>query len=335
VFYILSFSLIGSLFFKPESPQPKPLVLEGVTMGTTYRVIYFDEPRRRNFQASVDSLLVQVNRAISTYDSSSEISRFNRSARGICFNLPYLNEITRTAREVYIKSAGAFDPTVMPLINAWGFGPAEFKSPSAETIDSLRQLTGFHKIRLLKRRLKKAHAGIQLDMGGIGQGYGADVVFHFLRSKQIANMLVELGGEGLAAGRNLQKNQAWVIGILDPNSTTENQFFKAYVRLEDKAFTTSGNYFNYRVVDGRKVGHTVSPKTGYPVQTALLSASVFADDCTKADAWATAFMVMGIEDAIARIKTLEGIDALFIYSNKDGGLETFVTAGIKNQITLE
>ena len=126
-----------------------------------------------------------------------------------------------------------------------------------------------------------------------------------------------------------------MIGILSPNSTPEDQFFKAYVRLENKAFTTSGNYFNYKIIDGRKFGHTIDPKTGYPVQHTLLSASVFANDCTTADAWATAFMVMGLEEAIVKIKELNCLDALFIYSNEQGELETFITPGIRNLITLE
>lgn len=172
-------------------------------------------------------------------------------------------------------------------------------------------------------------------MGGIGQGYGADVVFRFLRSQGIKHMLVELGGEGVAQGRNLSKDRPWMIGILDPNSTHDHQFFKAYVRLHDEAFTTSGNYFNYRVIDGRRFGHTIDPVTGYPIQHSLLSASVFADDCTTADAWATAFMVMGIEKAIAKVKSIGNINALFIYSNKEGELETFISPRLKDQTTLD
>ena len=148
-------------------------------------------------------------------------------------------------------------------------------------------------------------------------------------------MLVELGGEGIASGKNLTKDKPWTIGILDPNSTPEDQFFKAYVSLEDQAFTTSGNYFNYRVINGRKLGHTINPSTGFPVQHSLLSASVFAPDCTTADGWATAFMVMGIEKAKSIVTSIKGMEAIFMYSDEEGRIHTYITPGINKQVTLE
>jgi len=335
VFSILTFVLASFFASGIEKIPPEAIVLEGRTMGTSYKVIYFDDPLRRNFQNAVDSLLIRVNKAINTYDSTSEISQFNSNEKGVCLRLPYLYELLKKATKIHKLSGGAFDPTVMPLVNAWGFGPKETTSRSARDIDSLRRFTGLDKIKFARKRISKSDPRTQLDMGGIGQGYGADVVFEFLKSQGIEHMLVELGGEGIALGRNLSKNKAWTIGILDPNSTTDHQFFKAYVELGQQAFTTSGNYFNYKIINGRKFGHTIDPATGYPVQHSLLSASVFANDCTTADAWATAFMVMGTEKAIGKAKTLRGIDAFFIYSNNEGALQTFATPGIKNQITLE
>ncbi|MEX2234732.1 MAG: FAD:protein FMN transferase [Cyclobacteriaceae bacterium] len=335
VFTILGFFFL--CFFHPQTDkhQQEPIVIEGVTMGTSYRILYFDGAQARNFKAAVDSLLIKVNKAINTYDSSSEISRFNRSARGICPELPFLYDIAKKAKKIHQASDGSFDPTVMPLVNAWGFGPEKSLAPSPNKIESLRKLVGFDGIRLSKKRISKSAAGMQIDMSGIGQGYGADVIFQFLRLKGIQHMLVELGGEGLSLGKNLQKDKPWTIGILDPNSTPDHQFFKAYVTLHDKAFTTSGNYFNYKIIDGRKFGHTIDPRSGYPVQNSLLSASVFADDCTTADAWATAFMVLGIEKAIAKVKTLKGIDALFIFSSEKGELETYITPAIQKNVILE
>jgi thiamine biosynthesis lipoprotein len=223
----------------------------------------------------------------------------------------------------------------MPLVNIWGFGPGKPSNASLHTIDSLKQFVGFHRVRFSKKRVKKSDPRIQLDMGGIGQGYGVDVVAQFLRSKGVKDMLVELGGEGLALGMNLQKNKPWTIGVLNPNSTLDNQYFKAYVTIFDKAFTTSGNYFNYKIIDGRKYGHTIDPVNGYPVQHALLSTSVFADDCTTADAWATAFMVMGIDKALSELKKLNGIDVLFIFSGEKGELRTYVSPGMQTHITFE
>ena len=311
------------------------MVVEGRTMGTTYRIVYFDEPRRRVFKDDIDSLLSVVNKSISTYDPEAEISRFNGSEKGISLQLPFLYDILKTAKKIYDRSDGAFDPTVMPLVNAWGFGPGRMLQPTPADIDSIKQFVGFEQVRFNRKSVSKTDGRAQIDMGGIGQGYGADIICQFLASEGIENMLIELGGEGIALGENLQKDQPWRIGILDPNSTPDHQFFKAYVTLEDKAFTTSGNYFNYRVVDGRKFGHTMDPETGYPVQHSLLSASVFARNCAVADAWATAFMVMGIEKAINKAKTLRGIDVLFIYSTEGGGLATYASPGMEKNIILE
>lgn len=332
---ILSFIVLWYLPFISEKIQEEPIIIDGLTMGTTYRIIYFDKPQERNFKVSVDSLLVLINKSINTYDSTSEISIFNRDSTGIIFQLPYFYASLKKADEIYRASGGAFDPTVMPLVNAWGFGPQKSGTPSTRTIDSLKALVGFDQIKFSGKGITKSDSRVQLDMGGIGQGYGADVIFEFLKTKGIENMLVELGGEGLSCGKNLKKNAPWRIGILNPNSTPDHQFFKAFVTLHDKAFTTSGNYFNYRVINGQKFGHTIDPVSGYPVQHEILSASVFANDCATADGWATAFMVMGLEKAIDQLKLLSGVDALLIYSTANGNMETFITPGMENFITQQ
>jgi thiamine biosynthesis lipoprotein len=216
----------------------------------------------------------------------------------------------------------------MPIVNAWGFGPKKTGTPTQHVIDSLKAFTGFDKVRYSLSQVEKSNPGVQLDFGGIGQGYGVDVVGAFMRSKGIKNMLIEIGGEGLAVGKNLQTNALWRVGILDPNSTIDAQFFKAYVSLENKSFTTSGNYFNYKVIDGRKYGHTIDPASGYPVQHSLLSASVFATDCTTADAWATAFMVMGIERSKEILESLPELEVIFIYAGEGTSLETYVSPSL-------
>jgi FAD:protein FMN transferase len=268
-----------------------------------------------------------VNKSINTYDPASEISSFNKNSVSLKFSLPYFYPPIKKSQEVFIASGGAFDPTVMPLVNAWGFGPKQETLPDSARIDSLLTLVGFEKIQFNSDSVWKLNPKTQLDFGGIGQGYGADVITDFLKTKGIKNMLVELGGEGMACGINLKSGNPWELGILDPNSTRENQFFKAYVSLTDKSFTTSGNYFNYRIVEGRKYSHTISPKTGFPAQHELLSASVFSSDCSTADAWGTALMVMGKEKAIATLKQHPEIDAFLIFSTTDG-VDTFATEGI-------
>lgn len=303
-------------------------------MGTTYHVTYFDA-RGRDFQSSVDSLLAEVNRSINMYDLQSEVSKFNQARKGVAFRSPHLRAVLHTCDEVFAASRGAFDPTVMPLVNAWGFGPGKHLALSHATIDSLLAFTGFEHITITADSLLKDDPRVQLDFGGIGQGYGADMVAAFLRSKGVQDYLVELGGEGIAAGKNLARNQAWRIGIIDPNSTRDDQYMKAYVSLNNQSFTTAGNYFNYRVIDGRKYSHTIHPATGYPVEMPVLSVSVFAADCTVADAWDTALMVMGHERAIKLLQDHRELEALLMFTGTDGGVEVYTTPGISHAVTLE
>lgn len=332
---LYSLILLVSVFavFLYRKNQKLGIFIEGSTMGTTYHVTYFDA-EKRNFKPSIDSLLGLVNKSINTYDSTSEVFRFNRSKEGVAVHLPYLLPPLRMAAEVFKYSQGAFDPTVMPLVNAWGFGPGRVFQMDSTRVDSLKQFIGFEKVQLTPDSVLKLDARTQLDFGGIGQGYGADVITQFLKSKGITDMLVELGGEGMACGVNLDTGKPWKIGILDPNSTREKQFFKAYASLSNKSFTTSGNYFNYKEINGRKYSHTIDPESGYPVQREMLSASVFAEDCTMADAWATAFMVMGRDRAIEILKQNKDLDAFLVFSTPDGKIDTYMTEGISAFIEL-
>lgn len=330
---ILFIAIVGVWLYRKKE-NVEPIKVEGKTMGTTYHITYFDE-KKRNFKSSIDSLLVVVNKSINNYDTLSEISLFNRSERGIAITLPYFFPPLAKAREVFEASDGAFDPTVLPLVNAWGFGAGKQINPDSAQVDSIKAYVGFDKVKYTKDSVTKSEPNVQLDFGGIGQGYGADVIADFLRSKNVTNMLVELGGEGMAVGKNLTTGKPWQIGILDPNSTYENQFFKAYVSLTDKSFTTSGNYFNYHEIDGKKYSHTIDPETGFPARRAILSASIFTTDCITADAWGTAMMAMGHEKAIAILKNHPELDVLLIYTNAEGKMETFITPGLEPLIKLE
>ncbi|PZR41127.1 MAG: thiamine biosynthesis protein ApbE [Azospira oryzae] len=331
LFILIAFIPVAGCRYLSTSGS-EPLKAEGQTMGTTYHITYFDE-QKRDFSKSIDSLLVLVNKSINTYDRSSEITSFN-TGKSFRFTLPYFLPLIEKSREVYTASSGAFDPTVMPLVNAWGFGPAREAMPDSARVDSLRQLVGFNKIVFNQDSVWKKDTRMQLDFGGIGQGYGADIITHFLRAKGIKNMLVELGGEGMACGINLKSGKAWELGILDPNSTEVNQFMKAYVMLTDRSYTTAGTYFNYYEVDGRKYAHTIDPTTGYPAQNELLSVSVFATDCTTADAWDTALMAMGKEKAMATLQQHPEIDALLIFSTPQG-LGTFATEKITPYLSIQ
>jgi len=310
--------------------KPAQIKIEGETMATTYHVTYFDDDQR-NFKKEIDSILKVVNRSINTYDPTSEISVFNKSRRGIRVGLPHLVPPLKKALEVYKVSRGAFDPTVMPLVNAWGFGPKKGEGvPDSSRIDSLLTFIGLNKVFITKDSILKTDPRVQLDFGGIGQGYGADVIANFLKLKGVENMFVELGGEGLALGHNLETGKAWYIGVLDPQDLDS---IKAYVSLSDRAFTTSGNYYNYREVNGRRFSHIMDPTTGYPSESPIISASVFAPDCTTADAWAKVLIVSGVEKSIALLSEHPELDAFLVYL-KDGVTHTYTTKNISDQLEL-
>ncbi len=318
----------GNGFYKS-----KPIYIEGFTMGTTYHITYFDN-QNRNFKKSVDSLLFLVNKSINNYDPQSEVSKFNRSQSSYQFQLPFFYPPLKIAKEVFDGSKGVFDLTIMPLVNAWGFGYKESTNLDSAKVDSLKTFIGFEKITFNRDSVYKQDPRVQIDFGGIGQGYGVDVIITFLKLKGIKNMLVELGGEGMAVGINLEKGGEWEVGILDPGSDQAHQFFKATVKVKDRSFTTSGSYANYREINGVKYSHIIDPVSGFPINHRLLSVSVFAKDATLADAWDTAFMVMGLEKAITVLKDHKELEAFLIYSDLTGKILTYATSGLKGILTL-
>ncbi len=329
---ILLVAIMAVWYYRNRNAHGPLITVEGQTMGTTYHVSYFDK-WNRDFKNSIDSLLVLVNKSINNYDPQSEVSRFNKAKTAFKFELPYFLPPIKKSAEVFGNSLGAFDPTVMPLVYMFGFGADKNQTfPDSAKVDSVKAFIGFEKIQFNGDSIWKTDSRSQIDFGGIGQGYGADVITEFLKAKGVENMLVELGGEGMTVGKNLDKQQPWELGILDPNSTRDSLYYKAYVKLSDKGFSTSGNYFNYRVVDGKKFSHTIDPKSGFPIQRSILSATVFAKDCITADAWATAFMVMGFEKAQEVLKAHPELNVFIVYTAEDGTQKVFVSDEMKKEI---
>lgn len=319
--------------WKVRSGKQIPLVsFSGRTMGPiVYTIKYFDD-QERNFQAEIDSLLKEFNLSLNTYNPNSEISTFNKDSV-FDFSSPYFYPVVQSSRKIYDLSGGAYDPTIMPLVRTWGFGPGKEIDMDSVLIDSLRELVGFDKIAFDKQKISKEDRRVTLDFSASAKGFGVDIVSDFLKSKGVNNALVEIGGEVVASGVNLSTDKPWSIGILNPNSDEMNQFYISIVGLKDKAMATSGNYFNYHIVDGVKYAHTISPFTGYPVIHSLLSASVFADNCLEADALATAFMVVGYERTIEILNENPEYDAFLILSDKQGNLSTYATKGIEPFLT--
>lgn len=311
-----------------------PMVyFSGETMGTTYHIKYFDN-ENRNFQTQIDSLLDVFNQSLSTYIPGSEISQFNRDSL-FQFKLPYFKAVVKNSRDIVSLTSGAFDPTVMPLVNAWGFGPEQDVQPDSVYIDSLKQYVGFNKvIRFDEQAIWKTNVHSTLDFSAIAKGYGVDVVAEFITSQQIDNLFVEIGGEVVCKGKNQQSGNNWKLAIIDPDSELINPEFIAQLEVVNRAVATSANNFNYRIVDGVKYSHIISPYSGFPIKQPILSATVIAKDCMTADALATSFMVMGHEKAIGLLKDNPDIDAFLIFSDSMGRVRTYISHGIENQIKL-
>ena len=315
-----------------EETQKKKVEFVGSTMGTSYSVKYLDE-RGRNLKSEIDSVLEVFNMSMSTYIPESEISRFNREGK-LRFESPYFYPVLERSKEIFKKTEGAFDPTIGPLVNAWGFGPENSRSPGKAVVDSLLQLVNFDSIFFDTISACKMMKGMKLDMSAIAKGYGVDVVANFLMEKGIEDLFVEIGGEIYCHGLN-EGGRRWMVGVNYPSYDQEQQqVSQAIVPIYNRAIATSGNYRNYYEVDGVKYAHTIDPTTGYPVQHSLLSASVFAPDCMTADAYATAFMVLGLDKAVLIDEREEDIEVYLIYSDEKGRLESYASPGIKDQIKV-
>lgn len=313
-------------------PEGQKIELLGTTMGTTYAVKYLD-PQARNLQPQIDSVLQAFNMSLSTYIPESEISRFNRQGQ-IRWDSPFFYPVLVRSKEIYKITGGAFDPTVGPLVNAWGFGPEARQSPTKERVDSLRQLVSYDSIVFDTASVQKKMADMQLDFSAIAKGYGVDVVSRYLMGNGIENLFVEIGGEIYAHGLS-DRGSPWMVGVNYPSEDIEEQQqAQAIVGLENRAIATSGNYRNFYEVEGVKYSHTIDPESGYPVAHSLLSASVFAPDCMTADAYATAFMVLGWEKAAEIDKQEEEIEVYLIYSDEEGKLHTYASAGIEDKIKV-
>ena len=242
-------------------------------------------------------------------------------------------EIFDLSEEISTETEGAFDITVAPLVNVWGFGFKSGQKPTKEKIDSLRLLVGYNKVKLYENGVKKKNPKIMLDCSAVAKGYGSDIVARYLREQGVKNFMVEIGGEIVTSG--LSENRLpWKIGVTKPsdNKTDMNQEVETILNVTDKAMATSGNYRNFYYKGGKKYAHTIDPKTGYPVQHSLLSATVLAKNCATADAYATSFMVMGVEKAEALLEKHPELMAYFIYAGPKGELKTWYSPSMKDKI---
>lgn len=319
--------LLGLPCFARPAPNQLPLTLvDGEAQGTTYHVKYYDR-KNRNFKAEIDSILQEFDRSLSLYRPDSEISEFNKN-ESLAFHSPYFYPVLKKSQEVYQATNGAFDPTVMPLVEAYGFGAKRVKNPENVDVDSLLKLIGFHNIQFDSLAVQKTRANVRLDFNGIAQGYSVDVIGDFLVKQNIDRFMVEIGGEVLSRGIK-EEGKSWVAGIEDP---LHRGALFATVRLDNRAMTTAGNYHNHFTSNGQVFNHLINPKTGEMEQTPLLSVTVFAKDAVTADGYDTAFFIMGLEATKNFLSKRKDLDVYLIYTNEKGNLETFASDGIRDFI---
>ena len=310
--------------------NPTLINLEGEAQGTTWHISYLSA-RNINHKTAIDSLLKKIDSSMSTYLPVSFISRINKNDSTVLVD-QYFIDVFNKSMEVSSKTSGLFDVTVGPLVNAWGFGFSKKENVDRNLIDSLMQYVGFKMVKLEGNKIIKDRPEIKLDFNAIAQGYTVDVLAAYLENKGIKNYLVEIGGELKAKG--LKTGDGWKVGIDKPIETEgAERKLEAIIYLVERAMATSGNYRKFYEEDGQKFSHIIDPRTGYPAKQNLLSATVIAKEGITADAYATAFMIMGLERSkqfLADNKYLE-LEVFFIY-DENGNWKTYASESLKDLI---
>ncbi len=321
--------LITGLLVLASCNKPQKIVLQGLAQGSYYAITYYDE-KGRNFQREVDSIFHAVDMSVNLWVDSSIISKVNRNEE-VTLDSIFINNFN-IAQEAAQLSDGYFDPTISPIVAAWGFSYKTGDSITPQLIDSLKQLVDYRKIRIENEKIVKENPSIQLDFNAIAQGYTSDLIAHFLESRGIENYLVDTGGEIMARGEK-PDGKPWIVGIEKPAKNWDSeQVVQTRIALRDKGLVTSGSTRKYVERNGKRYSHCIDPKTGYPVEHQLLSVTVLADNSVWADALASICMVMGKEKSLPLIENLDEVEAYYIYVNERNELETFATNGFQNLI---
>lgn len=310
---------------------PTPYQIDqGLVFGTTYKMVY---QNKTDLQPEIEAELKKFDASLSPFNEQSVIARVNRNDRAVELDDWFVTVFNRS-KEIFRLTEGAFDPTVSPLINLWGFGFKKKDDVTPEKVDSLLPLVGMDKIELREGRVDKQDDRMTLDFSAIAKGFACDVVGEFLKKRGVKNYMVEIGGEVVTAGVNA-KGLAWRVAISRPEEDTTDirtLQYKEVIALSGKAMATSGNYRNFYYQDGKRIAHTIDPASGYPIEHSLLSATVIADDCMTADAYATAFMVLGLERSMQLAEKRPDIDVYFICDAGNDLYEVAMTPGMRRYI---
>ena len=300
----------------------------GMVFGTIYNITYECDS---DLHQAIKAVLQKVDNSLSPFNDHSIITAINQN-KDVEPDEMFLTVFNK-AKEISRETNGAFDITVAPLVNAWGFGFKNGIQPNRHQVDSLRRLIGYEKIALKDGRIVKQSPGIMLDCSAIAKGFGSDVVADFLRQHGVTNFMVEIGGEIVTSGVNPQR-LPWKIGVIKPTDDTLSvkSEILSVLNVTDLAMATSGNYRNFYYKGGKKYAHTIDPKTGYPVQHNILSATVLADDCATADAYATSFMVLGFEGTQRILDKHPELMAYLIYTNDIGEYSVWYSPSMEEKI---
>lgn len=284
----------------------------GLVFGTSYNITYESD---KALEAEIKAVFDSVDYSLSPFNKASIITAVNEN-RPVEVN-DYFIEVFTLAKKVHKATDGAFDITVAPLVNVWGFGFKEGHFPTDSEVDSLRQIIGLDKVRLEGRHIVKDDPRIMLDCSAIAKGYAVDKVGEMLARNGVKNYLVEVGGEIVAKGKN-SRGKTWSIGVTKPvdDSLSVNSEMQMVLSITDCALATSGNYRNYYIKDGHKYAHTINPKTGYPAESGMLSATIVAPTCAEADAFATGFMTMGRDKSLKILRGRQDMQYILIYDDK-------------------
>lgn len=330
----LLFLVLASVYIIRENKNQPYLHEAGYIFGTEYHLTY---QASKSLQAEVEKELQAVDNSLSTFNKQSTISLINQGQQPDLAADERFLEVYQLARKVSEDTDGAFDITVAPLVNAWGFGFKKEQLPGKQTVDSLRQLVGYQNVNLNHEGrhiyINKVNPRMMLDCSAIAKGYGVDRAAKVLKVHGVENFMVEIGGEVITRGKN-DKGKDWTIGITEPTDdpSQSNLELDNVVSISGMALATSGNYRNFYYKGGRRYAHTIDPKTGYPVQHNILSATVIAPDCATADAYATSFMVMGLIPAKAVLERNPKLMAYFICANPKGGYTTWYSPALKDKL---
>lgn len=330
---VLVILFVGLLYSCAPDNVPQKFQLQGPALGTTYGITYIAKTELLE-QKSIDSLLYAVNQSMSTYWPESDISKINRGAIDIEVESMF-QEVFKLSSEIHKRSNGYFDPTVGPLVNAWGFGPEKAILEMTDSrIDSLMTYVGFNQVSLQGNHIEKAHPNIYFDFNAIAKGYTIDRLGVLLDGLGVTDYLIELGGELVAKGENTLTDKKWLVGIDHPENENRTAPI-VLVQLKDQALASSGNYRKFRIdsISGQKYVHTINPLTGYTENSSTLAASVLAPNCAMADGYATAFMAMGYEKAKLLADRIEGVEVFLVYIDPETDvLAQYMSPGFEAEV---